>query len=123
MACAVCGSDVRIFHHGNDRVHPPAVIGHEIAGEVAEVGAKVTGLSPGDRIALGADVPCGTCRWCTNGMGTNCRINYAIGYQFPGGFQHFMVLNETTLRYGPVTPILRASRTPRPPSPSRSPAR
>jgi len=105
MACAVCGSDVRIFHFGNDRVKPPTVIGHEISGEVVEAGAKVTRLAKGDRIALGADVPCGTCRWCTNGMGTNCRINYAIGYQFPGGFQQYMVLNETTLKYGPVTPI------------------
>jgi L-iditol 2-dehydrogenase len=38
-------------------------------------------------------------------MGTNCRVNYAIGYQFAGGFQEYMLLNETTLRYGPVTPI------------------
>jgi L-iditol 2-dehydrogenase len=38
-------------------------------------------------------------------MGTNCEINYAIGYQFPGGFQERMVLNATTLGYGPVTPI------------------
>ncbi len=104
-ACAVCGSDLRIFHHGNDRVKPPAVIGHEVAGEIVEVGGGVHRVRVGDRVALGADVPCGTCSWCINGMGTNCRINYAIGYQFPGGFQQFMVLNETTLRYGPVTPI------------------
>ena len=102
-ACAVCGSDIRIFHYGNDRVKPPAVIGHEIAGTVVEAGPKVTRVKPGDRIALGADVPCGTCRWCVNGMGTNCRINYAIGYQFPGGFQERMLLNRTTLAYGPVT--------------------
>ncbi len=104
-ACAVCGSDIRIFHYGNDRVKMPAVIGHEIAGEIVEVGPAVTRFRRGQRIALGADVPCGTCHWCTNGMGTNCRINYAIGYQFPGGFQQYMVLNETTLNYGPVTPI------------------
>jgi L-iditol 2-dehydrogenase len=72
---------------------------------VVEAGAKVSWPRPGNRIALGVDVPCGTCRWCTNGMETNCGINYAIGYQFPGGFQQFMVLNETTLKYGPVTPI------------------
>ncbi len=105
MACAVCGSDIRIYHYGNDRVHYPAVIGHEIAGEVAEVGSEVTRVKKGDRVAVGADVPCGTCYWCTNGMGTNCAINYAVGYQFPGGFQQYMLLNETILRYGPVTPI------------------
>jgi L-iditol 2-dehydrogenase len=70
-----------------------------------EVGAEVTRIKKGDRIALGADVPCGTCYWCTNGMGTNCAINYAVGYQFPGGFQQYMVLNETILKFGPVSPI------------------
>jgi L-iditol 2-dehydrogenase len=104
-ACAVCGSDLRIFHYGNDRVKPPAVIGHEIAGEIMETGRNVRRVKPGDRVALGADVPCGTCYWCTNGMGTNCRINYAIGYQFSGGFQEYMVLNQTTLDYGPVSRI------------------
>jgi L-iditol 2-dehydrogenase len=104
-ACAVCGSDIRIFHYGNERVKTPAVIGHEIAGTIVRAGPKVTRVKVGDRVALGADVPCGTCHWCTNGMGTNCAINYAIGYQFPGGFQERMVLNATTLNYGPVTPI------------------
>ena len=37
-ACAICGSDIRIFHYGNDRVKTPCIIGHEVAGEVAEVG-------------------------------------------------------------------------------------
>ncbi len=104
-ACAVCGSDLRIFHYGSDRVKPPAIMGHEISGQVVEAGKQVTRLKLGDRIAVGADVPCGQCYWCQNGMGTNCRINYAIGYQFPGGFQEYMPLNETTLKYGPITPI------------------
>ncbi len=104
-ACAVCGSDIRIFHYGNDRVKPPTVIGHEIAGRIVKAGRAVTRVKEGQRIALGADVPCGVCKWCTSDMGTNCAINYAIGYQFPGGFQQRMVLNATTLNYGPVTPI------------------
>lgn len=104
-ACAVCGSDIRIFHFGNDRVNFPAVMGHEISGRIVEVGKNVGKVKKGQRIALGADVPCGECYWCTNGMGTNCSINYAIGYQFAGGFQEYMLLNETTLKYGPVTAI------------------
>ncbi len=104
-SCAVCGSDVRIFRYGNSRVRPPAIMGHEIAGVVVETGTNVCRVQTGDRVAVGADVPCGRCDWCQNGMGTNCAINYAIGYQFAGGFQEYMLLNETVLNYGPVTPI------------------
>jgi len=103
--CAVCGSDVRIFHHGNPRVRPPAIIGHEVAGEVVAVGDGVDQWKVGDRVALGADVPCGKCYWCQNGLGNNCNENHAIGYQFPGGFAEEMVLDPMIVDYGPVTPI------------------
>src|ERR1035437_4121897 len=88
-ACAVCGSDVRIFHHGNPRVTPPVIIGHEVAGEVVAVGSGVDKFAVGDRVAIGADVPCGKCEMCKGGFGNNCAINYAIGYQFPGGFAEY----------------------------------
>jgi len=104
-ACAVCGSDVRIFRHGNPRVTPPAIIGHEIAGEVVAAGEGVARFKPGDRVATGADVPCGVCEWCTRDMCTNCATNCALGYQFPGGFAEYIRLNETTVRYGPVHAI------------------
>ena len=103
--CAVCGSDVRIFHHGNPRVRPPAIIGHEVAGEVVAVGDAVDRWKVGDRVALGADVPCGKCDWCQNGLGNNCNENHAIGYQFPGGFAEEMVLDRMVVDFGPVTPI------------------
>jgi L-iditol 2-dehydrogenase len=101
-ACAVCGSDIRIFHHGNNRVNPPQVLGHEMAGEVAAVGPGVTRFKPGDRVAIGADVPCGQCAFCEAGIGNNCQINYAMGYQFPGGFAEYVPLNPTVVNYGPV---------------------
>ena len=102
---AVCGSDIRIFHHGNSRVKPPAIIGHETAGTVVKVGKNVTRVKEGDRVAVGADVPCGQCKWCRNGMGNNCTINYAIGYQIPGSFAEYMKLPKLVLEEGPVAPF------------------
>ncbi len=104
-ACAVCGSDIRIFHHGNNRVQPPQIIGHEIAGEVVEAGANVTKFAVGDRVAIGADVPCGECAFCEAGIGNNCQINYAMGYQFAGGFAEYVLLNRIVVNYGPVHKI------------------
>ena len=101
-SCAVCGSDIRIYHHGNSRVKAPAIIGHEIAGQVVKVGSNVTKFKPGDRIAIGADVPCGECVFCEAGIGNNCQINYAMGYQFQGGFAQYLPLNRTVVNYGPV---------------------
>lgn len=102
-SAAVCGSDLRIFHHGNPRVKPPTIIGHESAGVVVKVGKNVTRVKEGDRVAVGADVPCGQCHWCRNGLGNNCHINYAMGYQFPGAFAQYMKLPRLVLEEGPVT--------------------
>jgi L-iditol 2-dehydrogenase len=101
----ICGSDVRIFHHGNPRVEPPAIIGHETAGVIVKAGKNVTRVKVGDHVALGADVPCGKCHWCRNGLGNNCAINYAVGYQIPGAFAQYMKLPKLLLDEGPVTPF------------------
>jgi len=101
-SCAVCGSDIRILHHGNSRVRPPQILGHEIAGEVAAVGKHITRYKVGDRVAVGADVPCGECAFCEAGIGTNCQTNYAMGYQYAGGFAEYCLLNKMVVTYGPV---------------------
>jgi L-iditol 2-dehydrogenase len=102
-ATSICGSDVRIFRHGNPRVKTPTIIGHETAGRIVKVGKNVDRVKVGDHVAIGADVPCGQCSWCRNGLGNNCSINYAMGYQFQGAFAQYLKLPKLCLEEGPVT--------------------
>lgn len=104
-SCAVCGSDIRIYHSGNSRVTPPQTLGHEISGDIVKVGKNVTKFKVGDRVAVGADIPCGECVFCKAGIGNNCQINYAMGYQFAGGFAEYLLLNSIVVNYGPITKI------------------
>lgn len=101
-ACAVCGSDLRIYRSGNNRVKLPQILGHEISGEVVKVGKNVEKIKVGDRVAIGADVPCGQCSFCEDGIGNNCQTNYAMGYQYPGGFAEYVLLNKMVMEQGPV---------------------
>lgn len=101
-ACAVCGSDLRILGHGNPRIAPPRVLGHEIAGEVVAVGDGVEGFALGDRVSTGADVPCGECGPCSRGRPNNCATNLAIGYQWDGGFAERVRLDRRVVAGGPL---------------------
>ncbi|MGC8739638.1 MAG: alcohol dehydrogenase catalytic domain-containing protein [Candidatus Hydrogenedens sp.] len=101
-SCAICGSDLRIINNGNSRVKVPTILGHEASGEVVEVGEGVNRFKVGDRVAIGSDVPCGTCVYCEAGIGNICPINYAMGYQFPGSFAEYVLLNPLVVEHGPV---------------------
>jgi L-idonate 5-dehydrogenase len=71
----ICGSDLHYYHHGGFgtvRLKEPMILGHEVAGTVIEVGADVTGVKAGDRIALNPSMPCGHCRYCLKGMRNQC---------------------------------------------------
>lgn len=101
-ACAVCGSDLRIYRSGNSRVKLPQILGHEISGEVVKVGRNIDKIKIGDKVAIGADIPCGKCSFCEDGIGNNCQTNYAMGYQYAGGFAEYVLLNKMVMEQGPV---------------------
>jgi L-iditol 2-dehydrogenase len=105
QSCAICGSDLRILKHGNPRVESGRIVGHEISGIIEKTGVGVTKFKIGDRVSVGADVPCGDCVYCLSDRANCCDINYAIGHQFEGGFTQYMVLNDLTVRLGPINKI------------------
>ena len=104
-ATATCGTDAKIFQHGHPRLEPPQVIGHELAGEVVEVGSEVTGHQVGDRLQVIAAVPCGECWACTSGAMTVCPNQTSMGYQYPGGFAEYMIVPEQVLKVDGVNLI------------------
>ena len=75
MAVGVCGSDVHYFEHGRIGrfvVEKPIILGHECAGIIAAVGADVTRLKEGDRVAIEPGVTCGRCPACKEGRYNLC---------------------------------------------------
>jgi S-(hydroxymethyl)glutathione dehydrogenase / alcohol dehydrogenase len=76
-ACAICHSDIHALE-GAWGGTLPAVFGHEAAGVVAEVGADVVGLAPGDHVVVTLIRSCGRCHFCTTGQPVFCESNFHL---------------------------------------------
>ncbi len=89
-ACAPDMLDVKT-RAGQSNVTLPRILGHEIAGEVAEAGASVKNVRVGDRVAVYDYLNCGACEFCWNGRETLCRNNRGIvGLAIDGGFADYV---------------------------------
>ncbi|HET6350685.1 MAG TPA: alcohol dehydrogenase catalytic domain-containing protein [Coriobacteriia bacterium] len=85
-ASGICGSDVLEWY----RVpKAPIVLGHEVAGDVVEVGEGVGNVAVGDRVVLSHHVPCNTCRYCLSGNHTACHTLHTTNFD-PGGFAEYV---------------------------------
>jgi D-arabinose 1-dehydrogenase-like Zn-dependent alcohol dehydrogenase len=91
-ACGVCYHDVINRRGSLPRTTVPAILGHEVAGEVIGVGEGVTEWSVGDRAATLQRLSCGRCPTCTSGRGSLCkRDNRFFGEELAGGYASLMV--------------------------------
>lgn len=85
-ASGICGSDVLEWY----RVpKAPIVLGHEVAGDIVEVGAGVANVKPGDRVVVSHHVPCNVCEMCLSGFHTACHTLHTTNFD-PGGFAEFI---------------------------------
>lgn len=97
-ACAVDQFDlaIRAGRRANARV--PLILGHEIAGEIAEVGEHVDTWRPGDRVASTLYLTCGRCRMCLGGRETICEdFGGYVGIETPGGYAEFTTVPAANL--------------------------
>lgn len=96
-AAGICGTDLHIYHD-EFPIRPPVVMGHEIAGQVAELGAGVTRVAEGDRVTSETYFStCGVCRFCRDGMPNLCPERRSIGSAVNGGFTRYLVVPERNL--------------------------
>jgi len=94
-ACAVCRTDLHIFDGELKEPKLPLVLGHEIVGEVVELGNKVKGLDAGDLIGVPwLGETCDTCRFCKLGKENLCDRAKFTGYQIDGGYAEYAVANS-----------------------------
>jgi L-idonate 5-dehydrogenase len=99
----ICGSDLHYFHHGGFgtvRIQQPMILGHEVAGEVVEIGPEVTRVRPGDIVAVNPSLPCNACRFCLQGLQQHCLDMrfYGSAMRMPhvqGGFREILVCDES----------------------------
>lgn len=94
----VCGSDLHLFQGTHAFRKPPAVLGHEIAGEIVKVGKDVTKFKIGDRVTVEPQIGCGKCEFCKAGRVNLCPDKAAPGTpKWIGTFVEYFNAPEKTL--------------------------
>lgn len=93
----ICGSDMHIYHGTNPLATLPRVVGHEVAGEVVEIGQGVVGIKVGDHVVIEPISYCGKCYACRKGRQNVCEKLSVFGVHEDGGMREWFVLPEKQL--------------------------
>jgi L-iditol 2-dehydrogenase len=100
-ANTVCGTDVRILRGEKTKgVVLPAVLGHEMAGHIVEVGRDVRGYEAGMQVVVSPGIPCGRCYACQNDMENMCSDLSLFGYDVPGGLSEYVRVPARAVEFG-----------------------
>ncbi|MGE5612774.1 MAG: zinc-dependent alcohol dehydrogenase [Bacillota bacterium] len=78
-AAGICGSDLHLYKGTHAFRKPPAILGHEVTGDVVKIGKNVKGLKVGDRVTVEPHIPCGACEYCKSG-----KVNLCLNKIVPG---------------------------------------
>jgi len=95
-ASGICGSDVMEWYRIKKA---PRILGHEIAGDIVEIGKNVRKYKIGDRVFVSHHVPCYTCKFCLNNQQTLCHTLHSTNF-YPGGFAEYLRIPEINVDRG-----------------------
>ncbi len=97
-AVGVCGSEVHAFRGTHPFRKPPSIQGHEVTGEVVEIGADVRAFSIGDRVFVDPQWTCGRCKWCRSSRHNLCPQKKVLGtIGWSGGLGETIVAPEKSV--------------------------
>ncbi|MGD6731593.1 MAG: alcohol dehydrogenase catalytic domain-containing protein [Pleomorphochaeta sp.] len=97
MAAGVCGSDVSILKGHNPIATYPRILGHEVTGQIVEIGANVQNIKIGDHVIISQTESCGKCYACLHGRSNVCADLKVRGVNIDGGYQQYFKLPATSV--------------------------
>lgn len=99
----ICGSDIHVYHGEHPFTSYPVTQGHEVCGEIAEVGSGITDLSPGQRVTIEPQVFCGKCHPCRHGKYNLCEQLKVMGFQTTGVASEYFAVDAAKVDVLPET--------------------
>jgi 2-desacetyl-2-hydroxyethyl bacteriochlorophyllide A dehydrogenase len=96
-ASGLCSTDLHLLSGRQPLGELPRILGHELAGEVIELGEDAAGWRVGDRVTAAIDVTCGRCRHCRTGETQRCTAMQRIGFERDGGHAEYVTLPAANL--------------------------
>lgn len=99
LACAVCGTDIKMLQSGHRDLHLPRILGHEMVGRIIEINGD-SSLAEGDRVQIWPGIACGVCRPCLRKKDNLCPEIKIMGFSCDGGFAQLLALPGQSLSGG-----------------------
>ncbi len=101
----ICATDIKTLLGQGIPKDLPTILGHEVVGEIAEIGMGVHDLRLGDRVAVYPIAACGTCRYCLQGRHNLCEAEFGLGHGIEGGFAEYVRLPRQIVAIGGVVKL------------------
>ncbi|MCX6650229.1 MAG: alcohol dehydrogenase catalytic domain-containing protein [Methanomassiliicoccales archaeon] len=96
LACAVCGTDVKMLEHGHKALTYPRIPGHEVTAEIMVMDDTTSPLKVGDRVQVWPGKVCGKCRHCRSGDDHLCPDIGIMGFNVDGGMAELLAVKDTS---------------------------
>ena len=97
LCASICGTDLRTYRFGSEKLKTPITIGHEACYEIVENGE---GVNLSGRYIIAPAIGCGQCKSCKKGRTNMCDTLQTIGFQYPGTFAEYIKIPAEVIERG-----------------------